>query len=203
MTALMVYESKPHQRLMVFVDGPNILRESSKELEIDFRADKPPLHALAYAKEIINNIIYKDEILLIRKYWFGSFQGSEEDGQNLRFNLRENGFDPVLFKNIKGKQEKGVDIALTKEMLVNAFHKNFDIGLLIAGDEDYLGLVNEVKRYGPIMRGAFFRHGLAPNLLLEFDDFKYLPKDVSGNKLISYKNKIMAELKKFPNKSVQ
>ncbi len=83
-------------------------------------------------------------------------------------------------------------------MLVNSYFNNYDVAILIAGDEDYLGLVNEVKRYGPIMRGGFFRHGLAENLLLEFDYFDYLPKDVSGNKLTAYKSKIMAELKKNP-----
>ena len=57
-------------------------------------------------------------------------------------------FEPVLFQKRDGR-EKGVDIALTKEMLVNALHQNFDIGFLFAGDKDYVSLVSEVKRYGP------------------------------------------------------
>jgi uncharacterized LabA/DUF88 family protein len=59
-------------------------------------------------------------------------------------------------------------------MLVNAFNQNFDIGFLIAGDEDYVGLVNEVKRYGPIVRGAFFEHGLSEELRLACDSFIYM-----------------------------
>jgi hypothetical protein len=65
-----------------------------------------------------------------------------------------------------------------KEMLVNAFNQNFDVGYLIAGDEDYVGLVNEVKRYGPIAKGAFFQHGLSEELYLTFDSFEYLGQEI-------------------------
>jgi hypothetical protein len=37
-------------------------------------------------------------------------------------------------------------------MLVNAFNQNFGMEYLVIGDEDYVGLVHEVKRYGPIVR---------------------------------------------------
>jgi hypothetical protein len=56
-------------------------------------------------------------------------------------------------------------------MLVNAFNQNFDIGLLIAGDADYSDLVKEVKRYGPVIWGSFFSHGLSESLRIEFDMF--------------------------------
>lgn len=42
MTAHMVYEPEPHQRLMVFVDGTNILQESSKELKIELIMTNSP-----------------------------------------------------------------------------------------------------------------------------------------------------------------
>ena len=63
-------------------------------------------------------------------------------------------------------------MALTKEMLVNAFNGNFDVAILFAGDEDYVGVVNEVKRFGPILNGAFFNHGLSDNLRYAFDHFQ-------------------------------
>jgi uncharacterized LabA/DUF88 family protein len=87
--------------------------------------------------------------------------------------LRDSGFDPVLFRR-RGDREKGVDIALTKEMLVNAFARNAEVSVLIAGDEDYVGLVNEVKRYGQIVWGGFFENGMAPRLRLALDSFEDL-----------------------------
>jgi uncharacterized LabA/DUF88 family protein len=81
----------------------------------------------------------------------------------------------VLFKKPRAKhEEKGVDISLTKEMLVNAFNKNYDRCLLVAGDEDYVELVKEVKRYGQVIYGCFLKDGLSPKLKLSFDYFTYL-----------------------------
>ena len=103
-------------------------------------------------------------------------KGGDNYHEQLCGELRGLKFEPVLFKRRKGR-EKGVDIALTKEVLVNAFNQNFDIGCLLAGDEDYVGLVNEAKRYGPVLMGAFFSsQGLSPTLRLAFDDFRDLDR---------------------------
>jgi|SoiMetStandDraft_2_1073263.scaffolds.fasta_scaffold116020_1 uncharacterized LabA/DUF88 family protein len=163
------------ERVMVFVDGSNFLIELSKELNIQFRADRPPPSASRYVQQMIKRIGIRYNI--IRSFWFASYQGSDEYRDKIRSYLREYEFEPVLFKKKDGK-EKGVDIALTKEMLVNAFNQNFDIGYLIAGDGDYVGLVNEVKRYGPIVRGIFFQHGLSNDLRLAFDSFEYFNDDI-------------------------
>ena len=82
----------------------------------------------------------------------------------------------MLFQKI-GSKEKGVDIGLAKEMLVNAFNQNFDVGWLFAGDEDYVGLVKEVKKYGQIINGSFFNQGLSPELEVAFDEFILIKKE--------------------------
>lgn len=102
--------------------------------------------------------------------------------------LRQRQFEPVLFQLAKkNKGEKRVDTALTREMLVNAFDQNFDVGVLVAGDEDYVDLVNEVKRYGPRVHGAFFpKNGMSDELRLQFDKFHNLYSDrlASWEKLV-------------------
>jgi len=161
-----------YKRMMIFVDGTNFLRELSKELEIAFRADKPPVESLAIANSMTGHFFDAYGVVKIRKYWFSSYQGNEEYHDQLAKQLRSNDFEPVLFKKKEDRErEKGVDIALAKEMLVNSFNQNFDIGVLIAGDEDYVGLVTEVKRYGPIVWGSFFSHGLSEKLRIVFDRF--------------------------------
>ncbi|HEX9597179.1 MAG TPA: NYN domain-containing protein, partial [Anaerolineales bacterium] len=80
------------------------------------------------------------------------------------------------------------DIALTKEMLVNAFHQNFNIGILVSGDEDYVSLVNEVKRYGAVLWGAFFNHGLSNELFLACDHFIKFNEPVTDKE--SWRNRI-------------
>lgn len=171
-----------YKKVMGFIDGSNLLIELSKELGIDFRADKPPLPALSIALLLINHLFNADGKIPIRKYWFASYQGSEKDHMTYAKELRRLTFEPVLFKKHKGK-EKGVDIALATEMLVNAFNQNYDIGVLVAGDKDYAGLVKEVKRYGPIIHGAFFERGLSEDLALAVDNFSDIIKkqDVNFN----------------------
>lgn len=162
----------PHyKRLMMFVDGTNFLIELAKEVKVDFKADKPPTEALGIASLRLEFSWQRRDIVKIRNYWFSSYQGSEDYHDRLAQELRNNGFEPVLFKKRKGKKEKGVDIGLATEMLVNSFNQNFDVGLLVAGDEDYVGLVKEAKRYGPEIWGAFFTHGLSPKLKVALDDF--------------------------------
>lgn len=169
-----------YSKVMGFIDGSNLLVELSKELVIDFRADKPPLPALKIAQQLIDFLFRGHGNILIRKYWFASYQGSEEDHIQYAKELRELTFEPVLFKKLAGK-EKGVDIALATEMLVNAFNQNYDIGILVAGDKDYAGLVKEVKRYGPIIHGAFFERGLSEDLVLAVDGFTDILKIQSVN----------------------
>ena len=161
----------PHYtKVMGFIDGSNLLIELSKEIGISFRADKPPLPALSIAKLLTDQLFHEQAKIVIRKYWFASYQGGEKDYLNYAKELRRLSFEPVLFKKQKGK-EKGVDIALATEMLVNAFNQNYDLGVLFAGDKDYAGLVKEVKRFGPVFHGAFFERGLSEDLKLSVDVF--------------------------------
>jgi nitrogen regulatory protein PII len=85
---------------------------------------------------------------VVRRYWFSSLQGSQEDLDAMQKALRSFGYEAVLFRKVKGRHEKGVDLAVARGMLMHAFHKNYDVAVLIAGDEDYLGLIQDVKRKG-------------------------------------------------------
>lgn len=182
-----------YKRTMVFIDGTNFLREFAKKLGVDFRADKPPAKAIEAANWLfrpmcaIHGSHGSQRYDVIRRYWFSSYQGNEEDGESLREILRKNHFEPVIFKKKRNGKEKGVDIALTKEMLVNAFNQNFDVGLLIAGDADYIALVNEVKRYGPVVWVAFFSSPcLSSSLRIEADMFIDIMSDFNAAKDSNY-----------------
>jgi len=158
------------ERLMVFVDGTNFLIQLAKEFNFQYRAEKPPWAAISLAASFLQELTNLQNLNIIRRYWFASYKGSEEFLYEYKSQLRRRNFDPKLFRKRDGR-EKGVDIALTKEMLVNAFQQNCDLVILIAGDEDYVELVEEVKRYGQKIWGAFFQNGLSKNLQLSLDAF--------------------------------
>jgi uncharacterized LabA/DUF88 family protein len=191
-----------YKRFMVFIDGTNFLSQIGRELEITFDAQKPPLSAFDIAAELIRRIqngISSDNTILqqppVRSFWFGSYQGDEDYHIELIEYLRLRRFEPVLFK-ARNKKEKGVDIALTREMLLNAFQQNYEIGLVIAGDEDYLELINDVKRFGIQVYGSFFQgQGLSRELKLTFDYFRPM-NDINNidEFMASRKEKILKEV---------
>ena len=170
---------------MVFVDGTNLLTEMGKLLGVSKIAYSPNDDVLQMATTVVRVLVQRlyfelpGEQRVLRQYWFGSAQGSQEDALRVKTSLRKYEFEPMIFQKFKGGREKKVDIAVAKEMLINAFHHNCENVLLIAGDEDYVDLVNDIKRYGVVVIGAFFDQGRSPDLALACD--KFLKLDIWGH----------------------
>jgi len=175
---------------MVYVDGTNLLSRLAATCKIEVTAYKPPESCLRQACALVRRIQQRycqlRGCIWLRSYWFSSYSGDEKYRMQLSEILRAESFEPILFR-LRDGREKGVDIALAKEMLVNAFNKNCDIALLIAGDEDYRGLVQEVKRYGVVVCGAFVTSGLSEHLKLAYDEFRTIgtSNDEDEDRIIS------------------
>jgi len=112
----------------------------------------------------------------VRSYYYTSAKGDDDLLQKVRADLRTLDFDPTVFQKPAdpNRKSKGVDISLTTEMLSGAFMNNYDVATLIAGDADYLPLVQQVKRLGKVVHIGFFNHpeaGLSPELRLASDSF--------------------------------
>jgi uncharacterized LabA/DUF88 family protein len=54
--------------------------------------------------------------------------------------------------------EKGVDVALVTEMLSMAFKNAYDVAILVSGDDDYVGAVEEIKSMGKRVEIASFEY---------------------------------------------
>jgi uncharacterized LabA/DUF88 family protein len=52
--------------------------------------------------------------------------------------------------------EKGIDIMLTTDLLTHSFKGNYDVAILVAGDGDYVGAVQQVKNNGQNLEVALF-----------------------------------------------
>ncbi len=109
----------------------------------------------------------------VRASYYTSVSGDDQAVAAVKDRLWQIGFTPQVFK--KGKQDqkaKGVDIALTKDMLSHAFLANYQVAVLVAGDGDYVPLVEEIKRLGKRVYLLFFAdEGLSPTLKLAVDEF--------------------------------
>ena len=93
--------------------------------------------------------------------------------QSIRTKLWELGFSPEVFKKLKGSEKaKGVDIALTKDMLSHAFRNHYDVAVPLSGDGDSVPLVKAVKDQGKrVVCLAFGPQGASTELKLMADDF--------------------------------
>lgn len=106
-----------------------------------------------------------------RSHYYTSFRGGDLQRQGVRRRIRDAGFEPKVFPRTKRKDSKGVDIAMARDVLVNGFDGNYDACLLVAGDGDYIPLVEEVKRRGRHVVVSFFEKDLSEDLRIEADHF--------------------------------
>lgn len=116
----------------------------------------------------------------LRSYYYTSVVGDDHKVQQIKQSLWDIGFHPEVFKKPKKSYKtKGVDISLTKDVLSHAFHNNYDLVVILAGDGDYVPLINEVKDLGKLVYVTFFseENGLNPALQLASDMFIDIEKD--------------------------
>ena|SRR5437867_4837635 len=127
------------EKVMVFIDGSNLYHSlrSLGEVRID------------YSKLLQTLVAGRN---LIQAYYFCSLPpGPKQQQLDFLTKLRSLGFEVKSFPLRLRKGifvEKGVDVALATEFLVQAFNKNYDVGILVSGDEDFKGIVGEAKRFG-------------------------------------------------------
>jgi uncharacterized LabA/DUF88 family protein len=164
---------------MAFVDGSNLLIELGTALSVPVRADLPTSEDISLAAQTVTKAL-REQVSdgpagphrVVRRYWFGSVQGSPELLLERQTWLRDAGYEAELFRKVKGRDEKGVDLAVAREMLMHGFNKNYDTAVLVAGDEDYLGLVQDLKRLGRLVVVSFYEcPSLSKQLKLAADVF--------------------------------
>jgi hypothetical protein len=167
---------------MLFVDGENLTlraQELAKQNAVALDADPK-----CYLQDVFvwfpgwpptRNTIFSVSDLGTRAYYYASAVGDDPRILAVRQSLRALGFDPQVFKRPSGvAKSKGVDITLTKDVLSHAFQDHYDDAVIIAGDGDYVPLVEEVKRRGKRVHLGFFRGeglGLSEELRLAADRF--------------------------------
>lgn len=177
------WPSDPHlRRWMLFVDGENftirgqhlaanksLVLSTGPHYEKDVFLWFPDIAARV---NLFPTAPIQLQLTAVRAFYYTSATGDESRLATVREALWSLGFHPEVFKrDSQTKRSKGVDIALAKDFLCNAFFNNYDAAVLIAGDGDYVPMVNEVKRMGKIVYVAFLHdHGLSPDLRLASDE---------------------------------
>ena len=165
---------KSHVRAMIFVDGENLAIRFKEQI-----GDNAPEKHVNYLKDVFvwsryANIPHHVNCEVIRKYYYTAVQGDDNTLESVEYQLKEIGIEsPRVFKKQKNRKSKRVDITLATDMLTHAHRGNYDIAILVAGDDDYVPLVKAIKDEGRRVVLWFFENskGLSKRLKLESDFF--------------------------------
>ncbi len=73
-------------------------------------------------------------------------------------------------KNKGRREQKGVDVLISVDMMSKAYEDHYDIAIVIMGDRDFLPLIKSVKNLtGRRVFGVVFEGRYSPELALAFD----------------------------------
>ena len=78
-------------------------------------------------------------------------------------------YEKKLNKENWGFRQKGVDSLIAIDMLTKAYQGQYDVGVLVAGDSDFIEIVKSVKNSGVNIMGAYFKEEMPKELEQEFD----------------------------------
>jgi len=144
-------------RVMIFIDGSNLyhsLKGFFKRTDVDMG-------------RFCHKLLEKRR--LIRIYYYNARVGRKEEPE--RYKHQQVFFDGItaipytelrlgrlVYTNWPSvpPYEKGVDIQLATDMITHSFKNNYDVAILVAGDNDYVGALQAVKDNGKNVEVGLF-----------------------------------------------
>jgi len=145
------------ERVMIFIDGSNLyhsLKGFFKRTDIDIG-------------KLGNKLLEKRR--LVRIYYYNAKVGLKEEPERYRdqqaffaslnaIPYSELRLGRLVYNNWPNSPpyEKGVDIQLATDMITHSFKDNYNVAILVAGDNDYVGALQSVKDNGNHVEIALF-----------------------------------------------
>jgi len=175
--------SPSFRRLMVFVDGENLVFSFEKMLKDGLIPNENTIHLeniFVWNEKTIDPRMFEVIRATLYTYAVGSdeiLEGINEKIKQLTFkkvhsSALPTNITPVVFKKSKkSNKTKGVDIKMTVDILTHCFNDNLDTVMIVAGDGDYLPIIEEAKRMGKQVYLAFFSKGMNKNLIYNVDKY--------------------------------
>ena len=175
MTVLVPYFGIHNIRAMIFVDGENLAIRFGALLKAGGVSKHPDA---VYRPDVYvwRSTLSSPGIVggggIIRSHYYTAVQGDHPTVDDVGADLKSAGIEaPRVFKKAKGARSKRVDITLATEMLLHATRQHYDIAILVAGDEDYVPLVEAVQSEGRGVHVWSIPEGLSPRLVQVADQY--------------------------------
>lgn len=159
-------------RVMIFIDGENLAIRYQEMLGGNSPFDHVNHLTNVFIWSHFLNFETHATCEIVRRYYYTSIKGSADKIAEIAEQLKSIGIEaPRVFKKHKTRGSKQVDISLSVDMLTHASRKNYDVAVLVAGDEDYVPLVDAVMAEGQRVCLWFVEKGLSPLLKNQVDHF--------------------------------
>jgi uncharacterized LabA/DUF88 family protein len=162
------------ENVMVFIDGENLAIRYEHLLAQKIPSLIPPSHVrfkkgVFVWSALLSSFTHRT-CTFLRRYYYTTVQGNTSTITSVEEKLKSLGIEaPRVFKKDRGKRSKRVDISLATDMLTHGHRGNYDIAVLVAGDEDYVPLVEAVMREGRRVVLWSIEDGLSPILKRSVD----------------------------------
>ena len=159
---------------MLFRSG-NMLREGRELSNVGNQYDRVLYipDVAVWTPALFQMNVPMDTTSIIRTYFYTATKGAQPEIAEVERQLKEKGIEaPRVFHKHKTKGSKQVDISLATDMLLHAARKHYDIAVLVAGDEDYVPLVEAVQGEGARVHVWFLPDGLSPALAHSADEYR-------------------------------
>jgi uncharacterized LabA/DUF88 family protein len=160
------------ERVMIFIDGSNLYHSLKGNLH---RTD---IDIGCFCQKLL------EKRRLIRIYYYNAIVGLKQEPERYRSQQQFfNSVQQVPYLEMRlGRlvytsawpgtppYEKGIDIMLTTDLLTHSFKQNYDVAILVAGDSDYVGAIQQVKNNGQNVEVALFGKDYTSRPLREVAD---------------------------------
>ena len=145
------------ERVMIFIDGSNLYHSLKNHF------GRTDLDISKFSRRLLGRR------MLTRIYYYNARVGIKEEPERYRqqqafftsvnaIPYTELRLGRLVYNNWPGTPpyEKGVDIQLATDMITHSFKNNYDVAILVAGDNDYVGALQAVKDNGKHAEIALF-----------------------------------------------
>lgn len=167
-----------YRQVMIFIDG-GYLRQGIREI---FKHDNINFDQLTIHLQDMVHFHVRGNIVgeLIRVFYYDAIMNQMED--TLKYNELDQYYNQIkqsdyyevrlgrLIRTGDGSyRQKGVDVLLAIDMITKAYENQYEIAILVAGDDDLIDVVKAVKDVGKRVYGFFFKQGTSKRLIECFD----------------------------------
>lgn len=158
-------------KIAVFIDGSNLyhsLKGEFSRTDLDFEKF---YHKLVGTRQ------------LVRVYYYNAAVDQSKEPQRYKDQQRffarmrrlpylQLCLGRLIYKNWPSTPpyEKGIDIKMATDMLIHAFRGNYEIAVLVSGDNDFVDAIQAVKDLGKHVEVALFGSGSSSQQLRDVGD---------------------------------